>query len=90
MADFVLESGGVKGIGLMGAISVLEERGWTFNRLAGESAGAIVGSLVAAGYSAHELLQIMNQIDYRNYDDSCVIDSAFGGVVSVWVRRLLW
>ena len=47
-ADLVLEGGGVKGIALVGAISVLEERGYQFRRVAGTSAGAIVGALVAA------------------------------------------
>ena len=45
-ADLVLEGGGVKGIGLVGALSVLEQSGYTFERVAGTSAGAIVASLV--------------------------------------------
>jgi hypothetical protein len=32
-ADLVLEGGGVKGIALVGAISVLEERGYTFHKV---------------------------------------------------------
>jgi hypothetical protein len=47
-ADLVLEGGGVKCIAVVGSISVLEERGHQFRRVAGTSAGAIVGSLVAA------------------------------------------
>jgi NTE family protein len=47
-ADSVLEGGGVKAIALVGAISILEERGYQLRRVAGTSAGAIVGSLVAA------------------------------------------
>ena len=57
-ADLVLEGGGVKGIALVGAISVLRERGYEFRRVAGISAGAIVGSLVAANAGA-ELEEIM-------------------------------
>jgi len=38
--DLVLEGGGVKGIALVGAIEILEEAGYTFNRVAGTSAGA--------------------------------------------------
>lgn len=52
-ADLVLEGGGVKGIALVGAISVLEERGYEFQRVAGTSAGTIVGSLVAARAGPH-------------------------------------
>ena len=45
--DLVLE-GGVRWIAVVGAISVPEERDYQFRRVAGTSAGAIVGSLVAA------------------------------------------
>ena len=50
--NLVLEGGGVKGIGLVGAISVLEEHGFTFVRVAGTSAGAIVG--LTGGRGVHE------------------------------------
>src|SRR3954447_4633761 len=52
--DLVLEGGGVKGIGLVGALSVLEERGWEPACVAGTSAGAITAALLAAGYSSEE------------------------------------
>ena len=68
-ADLVLEGGGVKGIALVGAISVLEERGYEFRRVAGTSAGAIVGSLVAANAGAAELEEIMRGVDYRRFQD---------------------
>lgn len=69
-ADLVLEGGGVKGIGLVGAISVLEESGYRFRRVAGTSAGALVGSLVAAGMSAAEMLAVMQELDYRRFEDA--------------------
>ncbi len=68
-ADLVLEGGGVKGIALVGAISVLEERGYEFRRVAGTSAGAIVGSLVAANARAAELEEIMRGVEYRRFQD---------------------
>jgi NTE family protein len=68
-ADLVLEGGGVKGIALVGAISVLQERGYAFRRVAGTSAGAIVGSLVAANAGAAELEEIMRGVDYRQFQD---------------------
>jgi NTE family protein len=73
-ADLVLEGGGVKGIGLVGAIAVLEEHGYQINRVAGTSAGAIVGSLLAAGYSATELEAIMRSIDYSKFKDENFLD----------------
>jgi NTE family protein len=48
---------------------VLEERGYEFRRVAGTSAGAIVGSLVAANIKAAELEQIMRQVDYVKFQD---------------------
>jgi NTE family protein len=48
MADLALEGGGVKGIGLVGAVLVLSEAGYSFRGVAGTSAGAIAAALVAA------------------------------------------
>lgn len=46
--DLALEGGGVKGIGLVGAVLVLAEAGYKIQRVAGTSAGAIAASLIAA------------------------------------------
>ncbi|MGQ1797897.1 patatin-like phospholipase family protein [Kocuria oceani] len=68
-ADLVLEGGGVKGIALVGAIEVPEERGYRFKRVAGTSAGSIVGALVAAGVPAKELVRIMDSVRYPDFRD---------------------
>jgi NTE family protein len=68
-ADLVLEGGGVKGIALAGAVSVLEERGYQFHKIAGTSAGAIVGALVAAGAPGKRLREIMEDLDYQRFRD---------------------
>jgi NTE family protein len=47
-ADLALEGGGVKGIGLAGAVLVLNEAGYSFPRVAGTSAGAIAACLIAS------------------------------------------
>jgi NTE family protein len=73
-ADVVLEGGGVKGIGLVGALSVLEEAGYTFEKVAGTSAGAIVGALVAAGAPTGELREIMEGLDYLQFKDKGLLD----------------
>lgn len=72
--DLVLEGGGVKGIGLVGAVSVLEEAGYSVQRVAGTSAGAIVGSLVAAGTPAARLAEIMAGLDWRRFQDRSLVD----------------
>jgi len=73
-ADAVFEGGGVKGIGLVGAVAVAEERGYQWVNVAGTSAGAIVTSLMAAGYSAAEMKEIMNELDYNKFKDSSLLD----------------
>jgi NTE family protein len=72
--DLVLEGGGVKGIGLVGAISVLEEAGYDVQRVAGTSAGAIVGSLVAARTPAARLAEIMSGLDWSRFQDRSLVD----------------
>jgi NTE family protein len=67
--DLVCEGGGIKGIGLVGALSVLEARGYTVERRAGTSAGAIVAALHAAGYSARELRNILLDFDFMRFLD---------------------
>lgn len=68
--DLVFQGGGMRGIGLVGAYAVLEEQGYLPQRVAGNSAGAIVGALVAAGYSAAELYAILSEFDFRRFEDS--------------------
>jgi NTE family protein len=53
--DLVLEGGGAKGIGHLGVLHELEERGCRWQRIAGVSAGAIVGSLLASGHTGEAL-----------------------------------
>jgi NTE family protein len=67
--DLVLEGGGVKGIGLVGALSVLDERGFRPENLAGTSAGAIAASLLAAGYSPAELRSVLIGLDFGQFKD---------------------
>src|SRR6266508_1901736 len=62
-ADLVLEGGGVKGIGLVGALKVFGDAGYRFRRVAGTSAGAIVGSLAAAGVPPDQLQRITREDD---------------------------
>jgi len=68
-ADLVFEGGGVKGIGLAGALATLEEREYRPQNIAGTSAGAITAALLAAGYSAAELRDIIVSLDYRQFQD---------------------
>jgi len=72
--DLVCEGGGVKGIGLAGAYSILDEEGYKHQNVAGTSAGAITAALVAAGYDSKELKQIIFELDYRQFEDKGWLD----------------
>jgi NTE family protein len=73
VADLALEGGGVKGIGLVGAVLVLDEAGYRFARVAGASAGAIAASLIAAltqagpDHSMTELKGIVDGLDFTKF-----------------------
>jgi NTE family protein len=68
--DLVFEGGGVKGIGLAGAFSYLDEQGFKPERVAGTSAGAITAALVAAGYSGDELQSlVLEQMKFKSFED---------------------
>lgn len=90
-ADLVCEGGGVRGIGLVGAVDALTQAGYRFPRVAGTSAGAIVASLVAALQAAGEplsrLADVMRTIDYRKFLDRSLIGRVplIGGGLSLLV-----
>ncbi len=86
-ADLVLEGGGVKGIALAGAVVGLAQAGFTFPRIAGTSAGAVVGAVLAAlqrsGEPVSRLSEIARTLDYRRFRDRGFPGSLLGpfGVV---------
>lgn len=63
LIDGVFSGGGLKGFALVGAYQVLEEKGYHFQRVAGTSAGAILASFIAAGYSGKEIEEILDDLD---------------------------
>lgn len=60
----VFEGGGIRGIALAGAAAATLDLGYEFKRSVGTSAGAIVSSLVAAGYSSAELREAVIGVDW--------------------------
>ena len=83
--DAVFQGGGVKGIGLVGAVAAIEKAGYSFVNVAGSSAGAIVSSLIAAGYSSDELKEELNQLDYLKLKQGGFLEKmgTFGEVLSI-------
>jgi NTE family protein len=70
-ADLALEGGGVKGIGLAGAVLVLNEAGYSFPRVAGTSAGAIAACLIASITKAKQpmttLRTYLSTVQFANF-----------------------
>jgi len=66
LIDGVFSGGGLKGFALVGALQVLEEKGFRFQRIVGTSAGAILACFIAAGYSGKEIEEMLNE---QNFDE---------------------
>ena len=67
-ADLVLEGGGVRGVGLVGAVAALLER-YRPQRVAGTSAGAVVAALAAAGLDGPGLRAALERLDWPRVPD---------------------
>jgi NTE family protein len=78
-ADLVLSGGGVKGIGLVGAVVALMAAGYRAQRVSGTSAGSIVGAVVAAAsmgnqLSPDEVKELALQLDYHKFTDPGLLE----------------
>lgn len=104
-ADAVLEGGGVKAIGLVGALNYAESLGYTWHSVAGTSAGALVGALLVAGYTGATLRDVVFGLDFTRFCDKGLLDRVplAGPLLSIalemglyegraledWVRQML-
>ncbi|MUL47877.1 phospholipase [Mycobacterium sp. CBMA293] len=77
-ADLVLSGGGVKGIGLVGAVVALNDAGYHVGRVSGTSAGSLVGAVIAAAnrrqpagsqLSGDQLRDLAMSLPYRKFLD---------------------
>ena len=76
----VFEGGGVKGLAFAGALKAAERHGVEWQAVAGTSAGAIAAALLAAGYTASELKQLMlHELDFNAFKDEDLKDRFPGG-----------
>jgi NTE family protein len=74
-ADLVLSGGGVKGIGLVGAVVALMDAGYSIKRVSGVSAGSLVGSILAAAshgnqLTTDEIRELALSLPYPKFRDS--------------------
>jgi NTE family protein len=86
-ADLVLEGGGVKGIGIVGAVVALDQAGYVFPRVAGTSAGAIGAALIAALQRAEQpmskLQTFLENIEYSRFMEEGRLRSLLGPIGDV-------
>lgn len=67
--DGVFSGGGIKGLALIGAYEVVEQKGFQFTRVAGTSAGSIVAAFVAAKYTSKEIAELLEDLDLSIFMD---------------------
>ncbi len=83
-ADLVLEGGGVKGIGLAGAVLTLDQAGYRFQRVAGTSAGAIAAAIIAAlnkaGQPMSKLQGYLQEVKFEQFMAKGHLRAALGGL----------
>jgi NTE family protein len=65
--DLVLGGGGVRGAAHIGALTALEESGYSVVRAAGASAGAIAGAFAVAGVPATTLRELFEALDLTRF-----------------------
>ncbi|MCD8508717.1 MAG: patatin-like phospholipase family protein [Bacillus sp. (in: Bacteria)] len=75
--DGVFAGGGIKAFSFVGAVRILEQEGFVFERLAGTSAGAIVASFLKAGFTSDEIGEILEELDLPSLLDERKISIPF-------------
>ncbi|MEF2964474.1 patatin-like phospholipase family protein [Paenibacillus sp. M1] len=101
----VFEGGGVKGISLAGAVKAAERHGARFHQVAGTSSGSIVASMIAAGYHAEEMKEIILETSFASFlKRAAIFNMAFigpalrvmlkkglysGEALEAWIRQVL-
>lgn len=69
-ANGIFEGGGMRAIGIVGALSYFEKERYTWQNVAGTSAGALIATLIAAGYSAKDLKNMLVNLNFLKFLDT--------------------
>ena len=90
-ADGVFRGGGVKGLGLAGALLGFAEstdkpvKKWV--NVAGASAGAIIACYLATGHDAQEMVDLMKKTSFAGFQDFPRGGEYFGGVPNLFRKH---
>ncbi len=71
--NLVCAGGGIRGIGIVGALCALEREGFSWEKAAGVSSGAIIASLIAVGYTANEIKKMIIDFNFLKFKDRGVM-----------------
>ena len=88
----LLGGGAIRGVAYCGTIKYLEEAGIQYNTVAGSSVGSLLAALLAIGYNASEISDIMLTVSYELFRDiQIAIGPQFalskGEVFLDWIRN---
>jgi NTE family protein len=79
----VLSGGGAKGLAHVGVLKQLEANGIPIDYIVGNSMGAVVGAMYAAGYSPRDIEQIVVSPEFQNWASGKVLpDKTFNFLTS--------
>lgn len=103
--DGVFAGGGVKAFAFIGALQVMEEKGYEFERIAGTSAGSIIAAFIKAGYTSEEMFSLLDDLDVESFKDERMSFLPFpiakwihlyfrlglyrGDALEAWLKRVL-
>lgn len=78
--NLVIAGGGIKAVAFSGTLHVLEVAGvlCKIKRYCGTSAGAIIATSLALGYSANEITDLLLNTDFDRFKESNIFDSSTG------------
>lgn len=90
----IFGGGAIRGIAYVGALKAMKELGIEISTLAGSSVGSIIAALLAVGYSADELYEILVGVNFDLFRD---IHFGFGKTFALskgevfleWMREVL-
>ena len=77
--NLVLQGGGIRGFAHIGVVKKLEEIGLMNNirRFAGTSVGALIVSLLVIGFTADEIMEQKDKIDFSTFKVGCLLTALY-------------
>src|SRR5699024_9528665 len=78
--DGVFSGGGIKAYAFIGSLQSIYNHNLEFKRVAGTSAGAIMASFLASGYTLSEIEKSFKNLDLKLFLDAPVFNTVIHGM----------